>query len=136
VVVKEAGDVSSRSQQGLRIAEAVPRLVDFVQVGHNIGAQGASIRLAASALIPVVTLTAVGHPQWSPYALLTSTVAVYGRGRPPWARLRVQAEVAAVQVLLILAGAALAVTRPACWLLVARTAAVAVAASALADTRR
>lgn len=128
--------MSSHAQQGLPIVEAVPRLADFVQLGPNAGAHRVSMRLAVSALLPVVALAAAGHLDWSPYALLTSTVAVYGRRRPPRVRLRVQAEVAVVQVLVIVAGAALAVTRPASWLLVVCTAFVAASAAALADIRR
>ncbi|MFC1407362.1 MULTISPECIES: FUSC family protein [Streptacidiphilus] len=128
--------MSSRAQQGLPIAEAVPRLVDFVQVGPNDGAHRVSIRLAVSALMPVLALAAAGRLEWSPYALLASTVAVYGRRRPPRTRLRVQAEVAAAQVLVIVGGAALALARPAPWLLVVCTAFVAAATAALADIRR
>ena len=125
----------SDASQGLRIAEAVPHPGDFIRLGPNAGAHRVSLRLGISALIPVVALAVVGHLEWAPYALLPATVAVYGRRRPPRKRLRVQAEVGVAQILLIVAGAALASGHPSYLIQVICTALVASATAALADTR-
>jgi len=128
--------MANGSHRAPRIAEALPRPADLMRVGPNGGAHRVALRLAISALAPVVVLHASGHPEWSAHALLVSTVAVYGRQRPPWVRLRIQCEVALPQVLSVVGGAALAVVRPAPWLLVVVVAVVSAACATVADLRR
>ncbi|MCX4905896.1 FUSC family protein [Streptomyces sp. NBC_00878] len=125
--------MSSDSQPRLRAGEAIPYPVDLVRLGPHAGAHRVAIRLAISALLPVIVLCAMGHQDWSAYALLTATVSIYGRRRPPGVRLRIQCQVAVAQVLLIVAGAALATASVAPWVLVVCTAVIAAAAAAVAD---
>lgn len=118
------------------IARAKARCVAWVRSAPDDGAHRVALRVALSAVLPVLLLAALHHTEWSTYSLLTSTVAIYGRQRRPVVRLSIQAQVALLQILLIVAGTALAGVPLSPWILVPCTAAIAGVGAALADLRQ
>lgn len=77
----------------------------------------------------------MGRLDWAPYALLAIMISVFGRRASSWARLRIQAQVAGVQIALIVAGTALAAAAPGPYAVVLATALVAGFGTLLADAR-
>ncbi|WP_411719810.1 FUSC family protein [Mycetocola sp.] len=108
---------------------------ELLQWGPHLGAHRVTIRVFFSVLIPLLVLFATDRLDLSAYALLAALASVYGRNSATRDRLIVQAGFGVVQVVLIIAGAAMAASDAPGWLFVAITAVIAGLGTVLADAR-
>jgi hypothetical protein len=113
----------------------IERTIAALSLGQSMRAYRAALRVGCSPVLPIAILEVLGRGPWSVYALLASTVAVFGRESSGFARVRMQGEVAVLHVLLIAVGTALSVAAPCPWALIAMLACIAGAGSAIADIR-
>lgn len=112
---------------------AVPDLRQLLTLGPHAGAHRVGLRLALSALVPLLVLWKLGRIDLAPYAFLPTTVAVFGRNAAWRTRLVMQIQVATVLVGLIIAGAALACVGMPVLVVVVAAGAVAAGSSMVAD---
>ncbi|GAA1651499.1 FUSC family protein [Actinoplanes couchii] len=105
-------------------------------VAPHAGAHHPALRMAIAALVPPVLLTMAGQPTWAGWALLGAVTAAYARSDSPRRRLRVQAMVGLVLVLLVIIATVLAAAAVPGIVLVLATAVVAGLATVLADAGR
>ncbi len=96
----------SDTPSNVTLRSSIPAARDFVRFEPHASAHHPALRLALSALIPCVFLSIMGRLDLLPVALMTSVAAVYGRRAPARRRLAMQAEIGALQVCLVTAGAA------------------------------
>ncbi|MBF4613349.1 FUSC family protein [Curtobacterium sp. VKM Ac-1376] len=113
-----------------------PTLREALHVAPHAGAHFAALRVFLASAVPLLVLLVFDRVDLMAYALLTTVMAVYGRPLSRSGRLRMQGEAVAVQIVLLLAGTALAATAPAVAIVIALTSLVAGACTALADVRR
>lgn len=114
----------------------VPDLRQLVSVGPNAGAHRVAIRAGVAAFIPLILLWSLGRTDLTPFAILASTGAVFGRNAPAGRRLVMQLQTTSVLVVLILAGALTSATNAPGWAIVTAAAVVAGLCSAAADLLR
>nr|WP_271213102.1 FUSC family protein [Rhodococcus wratislaviensis]GLK40039.1 FUSC family protein [Rhodococcus wratislaviensis] len=111
----------------------VPSLRHLLVVGPHAGAHRVALRLAVSALIPLLVLWRLGRVDLAPYAFLPTTVAVFGRHATSRGRLVMQTQVGGVIVALVLAGAVASSAGVPAWAIVGLTGLVAAGCSIAAD---
>ena len=85
--------------------------------GHN-GAHRVALRAGISMLVPLLTVWALGHIEWSLYAVFGAFAALYGRGEVFRSRLRMQAVAAVIMIVSLLLGVVVALTPNAEWTVV------------------
>lgn len=107
----------------------------LLTVGPHAGAHRIAVRAAVSVLVPLLVLLAAARLEWSIYAAFGAFTSLYGRERTGRARLRLQLEVGAAQVLVVTLGVLVGLSDQRAWLSVPVAAAVAVAASAVSASR-
>jgi hypothetical protein len=108
---------------------------ELLHWGPHLGAHRVTIRVFFSVLIPLLVLFATDRLDLSAYALLAAIASIYGRNSNTRDRLVVQAWFGAVQVVLIIAGAAMSASDAPGWLFIAITAVIAGLGTVLADVR-
>ncbi|WP_344065895.1 FUSC family protein [Microbacterium pumilum] len=119
----------------VRISQSLRAVVrDLTRIGPHNNAHAPAIRLGISTLAPALLLLSLGRDDLIPYALLASTVAVYGRASNRWSRVRMQAQAASAIVLAITLGAIVAGAPS--WVLVCGAAMTAGVTTLLSDRLR
>lgn len=112
---------------------ALPRTHHLIRVNPSAGAHRVAIRAGLSVALPLVILWLTGHVAWSTYAVFGAFTCLYGRSEAHPARLRMQFQAGAAQVLGVTAGAAIGCSPDRSWLAVPVVAACASVGSLAAD---
>lgn len=113
-----------------------PTVREVLHTAPHARAHTVALRVLVSAAVPVAVVYLVGRLELTPFALLTSVMAVYGRRASRWPRLAVQAQAMALQIALLMIGAWVSTLSPHPWTVVLATAAVAGVCTVVADLRR
>jgi len=100
--------------------------------GHN-GAHRVALRAGISMLVPLLTVWALGHIEWSLYAVFGAFAALYGRGEVFRPRLRMQLVAAVIMIVSLLLGVLVAMSPTAEWTVVIVGSAWAVVVATVSD---
>lgn len=79
-------------------------LQDLVRLQPQPGAHRVAIRAGVSVLVPLLTVLALGHPEWSLYAVFGAFCAVYGRNHVHLPRVVMQASAGTALTLAVTLG--------------------------------
>jgi uncharacterized membrane protein YccC len=79
-----------------------------IAVGEHGGAHRVALRAGISVAVPLITIWALGHVEWSLYAAFGAFTALYGRSSAPLHRLKMQLSAAVVLIASLLLGVVVA----------------------------
>jgi hypothetical protein len=107
----------------------------LLTLGPHAGAHRVAVRASVSVLVPLLLLWGTDHLDWSIYAAFGAFTSLYGRERTDRARLALQVEAGATQVLAIVLGVLVAQLEQRAWVAVPVAALVAAAVSYRSSVR-
>jgi hypothetical protein len=106
---------------------------DVIAVGGHRGAHRVALRAGISVAVPLITIWALGHVEWSLYAAFGAFTALYGRSSSPIDRLKMQSSAAVVLVTSLLLGVIVATLPNPEWAVVAIAALWTMVVAAISD---
>ena len=119
-----------------RLLATIPTPRQFFVVGPHAGAHRVALRAGLSVAIPLLALHATGRLDLSLYATFGAFTSLYGRADGHAARGRMQLSAAAVLVLCVTLGTAIATASARDWLVLPVAALVAAGANLVSDAAR
>jgi hypothetical protein len=110
-------------------------LGDFLHVREERGAHRVALRAGISVLVPLLTVVALGRPEWSPYAAFGAFTSLYGRNHVHLSRAVMQLSAGAALTVSVVLGVLVGCLDSRAWAGVAGAALVAAAGSAVASAQ-
>jgi hypothetical protein len=107
----------------------------FIALRSTPSATGVALRAGISVLVPLLTVVALGHPGWSPYAAFGAFTSLYGRNHVHLSRAAMQAGAGAALTGSVVLGVLVGTTDARAWIAVAVAAVLAAVGAALATAQ-
>ena len=110
-------------------------LRDLLHIRSEPAAHGVALRAGISVLVPMLTVLALGHPEWTMYAAFGAFTSLYGRNHVHLSRVVMQASAGAALTVAVALGAAVGSLESRDWVAVLAGAAVAALGSSISSTQ-
>ncbi|MCW2829133.1 MAG: Fusaric acid resistance protein-like [Marmoricola sp.] len=90
-------------------------LKQLLHIQPQPGAHRVALRAGLSVLVPLLTVLALGHPEWSTYAVFGAFTSIYGRNHVHLSRLAMQASAGATLVSVVVLGGVVSALHAPAW---------------------